>query len=126
LIIPSHITQTFSALRDKPDYLKALQRRADSNEKLNTWSSLTAAQTDYLTIASLSPNSRPPPQLKSLPAQIEEAKKKETEMMLGKLKDIGNGLLGKFFGMSLDDFKFEKSEGGGYSLKVEKSDENSK
>jgi hypothetical protein len=33
-----------SALLDDPEYVKALQRRASSNEILGTWSSLSAAQ----------------------------------------------------------------------------------
>jgi hypothetical protein len=32
------------ALQDDPKYIKALQRRASANEKINTWSSLTNAQ----------------------------------------------------------------------------------
>lgn len=32
------------ALQDDPDYIKALQRRAASNEVLDTWASLTSAQ----------------------------------------------------------------------------------
>lgn len=35
---------TFSALLDDPQYVKALQRRAASNETIGSWSSLTAAQ----------------------------------------------------------------------------------
>lgn len=33
-----------TALSDDPHYVKALQRRAASNEKIGTWSSLTSAQ----------------------------------------------------------------------------------
>lgn len=37
--------------------------------------------------------------------------------VLGKLKDLGNSLLGRF-GMSLDDFRAEKDpETGSYSIK---------
>lgn len=37
--------------------------------------------------------------------------------MLGKLKDLGNSLLGKF-GLSLDNFKAEQDAAtGGYSIK---------
>jgi tetratricopeptide (TPR) repeat protein len=32
------------ALKDNPDYIKVLRRRADCNEKIGTWSSLTQAQ----------------------------------------------------------------------------------
>jgi len=32
------------ALLDDPKYIKALQRRAASNEQINSWSSLTSAQ----------------------------------------------------------------------------------
>lgn len=41
------ITCTYSvlsALLDDPTYVRALQRRAASNEKINTWSSLSSAQ----------------------------------------------------------------------------------
>lgn len=34
----------FPALADDPEYVKALQRRAASNEIINSWSSLTMAQ----------------------------------------------------------------------------------
>lgn len=39
--------------------------------------------------------------------------------MLSKLKDLGNGLLGKF-GLSTDMFKFDPQEGGGYSMRFER------
>mgnify|MGYP007051646168 CR=1 FL=1 len=35
---------TRPALKDNPTYEKALRRRIDSNEALNSWTSLTAAQ----------------------------------------------------------------------------------
>ncbi len=45
----------------------------------------------------------------------------QTERMkdeaLSKLKDLGNNILGKF-GMSLDNFKVEKGEDGGYSVQM--------
>ena len=50
------------------------------------------------------------------------AEKKREEMkeeMMGKLKDLGNTLLGKF-GMSLDNFKTEKDPStGSYSIKFQ-------
>lgn len=35
--------------------------------------------------------------------------------MLGKLKDLGNSILGNF-GLSTDMFKFEQQPGGGYNM----------
>ena len=54
--------------------------------------------------------------LRTLPAQIAVAKEKEMSEMMGKLKELGNGIL-KPFGLSTDSFKFEKDEKtGGYSI----------
>ena len=33
-----------AALKDDPNYIKALQRRATANEQIASWSSLSAAQ----------------------------------------------------------------------------------
>ncbi len=35
--------------------------------------------------------------------------------MMGKLKDVGNSLLG-MFGMSLDNFQLNQNNGGGYNI----------
>ena len=49
-----------------------------------------------------------------------EAKfEQDKEEMVGKLKDLGNTLLGKF-GMSLDNFNLEQQEGGGYAVNFKK------
>ena len=40
---------------------------------------------------------------------------KEKDEMLGKLKELGNGILGRF-GLSTDMFKFEQQPGGGYNM----------
>jgi hypothetical protein len=39
----------------------------------------------------------------------------EQEEMMGKLKDMGNSLLGKI-GLSLDNFKTEQREDGSYNI----------
>ncbi|KAJ7919153.1 TPR-like protein [Mycena leptocephala] len=108
------------ALLDDPNYVKALQRRAASNEKIDSWSSLTAAQEDYTTLLKILPPSTP--QTKEiersqhlLKPRLEAAQKAETAEMLGKLKGIGNSILGNF-GLSTDNFKFEPNGQGGYSM----------
>lgn len=58
--------------------------------------------------------------MQALPTRIAAQQKKETDEMLGKLKDLGNGLLGKF-GLSTDMFKFHEQPGGGYSMSFDQS-----
>ncbi|KAF8213365.1 hypothetical protein K438DRAFT_1803857 [Mycena galopus ATCC 62051] len=108
------------ALLDDPNYVKALQRRAASNEKINSWSSLTATQEDYTTLLKILPSSNP--QIKEiersqhlLKPRLEAAQKAETAEMLDKLKGLGNSILGNF-GLSTDNFKFEPNGQGGYSM----------
>lgn len=90
------------ALKDKPNYMKALQRRASANEKLDTWTSLSSALEDnkQLLILPDTPKSSLPAirqTLRTLPPKIEQRKQEETEKMMGQLKGLGNSLLGKFF-----------------------------
>lgn len=54
--------------------------------------------------------------LATLPPRINEAKEKEMGEMMGKLKELGNGIL-KPFGLSTDMFNMVKDEKtGGYSM----------
>ncbi len=54
--------------------------------------------------------------IRTLPPRINAAKEKEMAEMMGKLKELGNGIL-KPFGLSTDSFKFEKDEKtGSYSM----------
>lgn len=54
--------------------------------------------------------------LTSLPPRINAAKEREMGEMMGKLKELGNGIL-KPFGLSTENFKMTKDENtGGYSL----------
>jgi len=108
------------ALVDDPKYIKALQRRAASNEQINSWSSLTSAQEDYTLLLEILPPSSPQVtgvkrSLHLLGPRVEQAQKRETSEMLGKLKDLGNNVLGNF-GLSTDNFKFEPNGQGGYSM----------
>src|SRR5882762_4601267 len=106
----------WKALLDHPKYIKALQRRAASNEQINSWSSLTSAQEgvhfcslqsssnatsiiDYTVLLELLPPSSPQlvdvkRLLQSIKPRLEQAQKRETSEMLDKLKGIGNSVLG--------------------------------
>jgi hypothetical protein len=57
--------------------------------------------------------------LTTLPTRIRTQQEKEKDEMLSKLKDLGDGLLGRF-GLSTNNFKFDKQEGGGYSMRFER------
>ncbi|KAF2447699.1 hypothetical protein P171DRAFT_230249 [Karstenula rhodostoma CBS 690.94] len=101
---------------------KALLRRAKARQQVGGWSSLQGALEDYQAL------SKPPHQLSSLdrkavqaalrelPPRLDEAKNTELADMMGKLKQLGNGIL-KPFGLSTDNFQFAKDEAsGGYSM----------
>lgn len=108
------------SLLDDPHYIKALQRRAASNEHLDTWSSLTQAQEDYKSLLELLPPMSPQVaqtkrSLQLLEPRQQAAQKKEMAEMTGKLKSLGNSILGNF-GLSTDNFKFEPNGQGGYSM----------
>ncbi|KAF7971826.1 hypothetical protein HWV62_19831 [Athelia sp. TMB] len=108
------------SLLDDPTYAKALQRRATSNLKINSWSSLTSAQEDYTSLLEILPKDSPQHaearrELTLLKPRVEKAQKAETAEMLDKLKGLGNSLLGNF-GLSTDNFKFEPNGQGGYSM----------
>jgi len=114
------VTACSEALKDDPIYVKALQRRAISNEKIGSWSSLASAQEDYTTLLKILPPDSPQigttkRALQAVKPRVEAAQKKETGEMLDKLKGLGNSILGNF-GMSTDNFKFEPNGQGGYSM----------
>ncbi|ORY78844.1 hypothetical protein BCR35DRAFT_304839 [Leucosporidium creatinivorum] len=112
------------ALEDNPHYIKALQRRALANESIGSWSSLTSALEDLKTLEVL-PDL--PSHLRStirttkprLEKAVAEAQAREQAEVMGKLKDLGNTVLGKF-GLSTDNFKFVEQPGGGYSMNFER------
>ncbi|KAG9124689.1 hypothetical protein FRC07_010611 [Ceratobasidium sp. 392] len=108
----------YEALIDDPKYVKALQRRASSNEAIGSWSALSSAESDYTTLLEILPPSSQPPirlTLARLKPRVEEAKERETAEMMGKLKDLGNNILGRF-GLSTDNFQFTPNGQGGYGL----------
>jgi tetratricopeptide (TPR) repeat protein len=101
---------------------KALLRRAKARHEVGGWASLQGSLEDYQAL------SKPPNQLsnldlkavqaalRKLPVELDEAKNTEMADMMGKLKQLGNGVL-KPFGLSTDNFQFTKDEtSGGYSM----------
>ncbi|KAI0001992.1 hypothetical protein BJV77DRAFT_1057703 [Russula vinacea] len=108
------------ALQDDPSYARALQRRAQCNEKIGSWSALSSAKEDYTALVTLLPPSsnqvaEAKQSLRLLEPRLEEAQKREMGEMVDKLKGLGNSILGRF-GLSTDNFKFEPNGQGGYSL----------
>ncbi|KAI9794434.1 MAG: hypothetical protein M1816_005504 [Peltula sp. TS41687] len=102
--------------------IKVLLRRAKARGEMGGWSALAGAEEDYTSLATMTGSLSAPDrkvvmqQLKDLPGRIEEAKKKEMGDMMGKLKELGNGIL-KPFGLSTDNFNMVKDEkSGGYSV----------
>ncbi|PMD19005.1 tetratricopeptide repeat protein-like protein 1 [Hyaloscypha hepaticicola] len=100
---------------------KALMRRARARSELGGWSTLQAAEEDYKTLSNM-PNLPPgdrkivQQQLKQLPPRTKATQEKEVGEMMGKLKELGNGIL-KPFGLSTDNFQMVKDEKtGGYSM----------
>lgn len=104
-----------------PNYTKALLRRAQANEKIGTSTALTESLEDYKKLKQSTSDSytlRTCQQAESqLPNKIKKKMEEEKEEMMGKLKDLGNTLLGKF-GLSTDNFQLQQDPtgSGGYSM----------
>lgn len=111
------------ALALDPKYTKALLRRAQANEKMGTSTSMTESLEDYKKLKNLGTTvdaytlRECQRAERELPEKIKEKMEKEKEEMIGKLKDLGNSLLGKF-GLSTDNFQMtpDPSGSGGYSM----------
>ncbi|CAE7926462.1 TTC1 [Symbiodinium sp. KB8] len=97
-----------------PSYLKAMLRRVTALEKLGM---LEEAQQDYEDILEEFPgNATAKAGLARIKAEQTAKEEKLKEEMMGKLKDMGNSLLGHF-GLSVDNFKFDKDpKTGGYNI----------
>ncbi|KAF2866698.1 hypothetical protein BDV95DRAFT_583602 [Massariosphaeria phaeospora] len=119
------LTRTGKAMQDVHKLrTKALLRRAKARREVGGWSSLQGALEDYQAL-SQPPNSAfltgmdqttVNAALRELPVRLEDAKNKEMSEMMGKLKQLGNGIL-KPFGLSTENFQFTKDQAsGGYSM----------
>jgi tetratricopeptide (TPR) repeat protein len=105
------------AIELDPSYGKAYMRRAAALEQLDD---LDHALTDAKKVLELEPGSSWAKQIIArLEPLVQEKHEKLKNEMFGKLKDLGNSILGRF-GLSVDNFKAEKDpESGGYSIKFQ-------
>ncbi|KAK4768799.1 hypothetical protein SAY86_026949 [Trapa natans] len=102
------------ALELNPKYVKALLRRAEAHEKRENFEE---AITDMKKILEIDPsNDQARKTIFRLEPIAAEKREKMKEEMIGKLKEMGNSLLGRF-GMSIDNFKAVKDPNtGSYSI----------
>lgn len=105
-----------AALDLRPDYVKALARRAAALEAMKNYEEALmdlrkALEAEPDNVAAAEAVKRVEPAA----AAAGEAAKEE---MIGKLKDLGNSLLGKF-GLSIDNFVTEQDASGSYSIKFQ-------
>ncbi|KAJ4803377.1 Tetratricopeptide repeat protein 1 [Rhynchospora pubera] len=112
------IKECTKALELNPSYLKALLRRAEAHEKLEHYDE---AISDMKKIAELDPsNEQASRALRRLEPLAAEKREKMKEEMIGKLKELGNSVLGRF-GMSVDNFKAVKDPNtGSYSIQFQR------
>ncbi|XP_062201361.1 uncharacterized protein LOC133903896 [Phragmites australis] len=112
------IKECTKALELNPLYLKALLRRAEAHEKLEHYDEAIA---DMKKVIELDPsNEQAKRSLFRLEPLAAEKREKMKEEMIGKLKDLGNSVLGRF-GMSVDNFKAVKDPNtGSYSISFQK------
>lgn len=108
------------SLTDQPTYIKALYRRAQANEAIGGWAGLSSAVQDYqilLADPALPTATRPAvtSAITRLQPLADAAAQREKDEMLGKLKGLGDSLLGNF-GLSTRNFQFTQQDGGGYSM----------
>ncbi|KAJ3682300.1 hypothetical protein LUZ60_014873 [Juncus effusus] len=112
------IKECTRALELNPSYIKALLRRGEAHEKLEHYDEAIA---DMKKITELDPsNDHARKSLRRLEPIAAEKREKMKEEMIGKLKEMGNSVLGKF-GMSIDNFQAVKDPNtGSYSIQFQK------
>jgi len=108
------ISDCSAALALDADYAKAYLRRATAHEALKQFA---AAHDDYAALLRLDPTSVPARQALARCAPLADAERqRQKDEMLGKLKELGNSLLGRF-GLSLDNFAAQQDPStGSYSI----------
>ncbi|TYI86883.1 hypothetical protein E1A91_D04G097400v1 [Gossypium mustelinum] len=108
------IKECNKALELNASYMKALVRRGEAHEKLEHFEEAIA---DMKKILELDPaNDQARKAIRRLEPLAAEKREKMKEEMIGKLKELGNSVLGRF-GMSIDNFKAVKDPNtGSYSI----------
>lgn len=112
------VKECSKALELNPAYMKALLRRAEAYEKLERYEE---AISDMKKVLELDPsNVQARRNIVRLEPLAREKMEKMKEEMMGKLKDLGNNILGRF-GMSVDNFKAVKDPNtGSYSISFQR------
>lgn len=112
------IKECTKALELNPTYMKALIRRAEAHEKLEHFEEAIA---DMKKILEFDPsNNQAKRTILRLEPLAAEKREKMKDEMIGKLKEMGNSILGRF-GMSVDNFKAVKDPNtGSYSISFQK------
>ncbi|KAL8150913.1 hypothetical protein V2J09_020721 [Rumex salicifolius] len=106
------VKECTKSLELNPVYEKALIRRAEAHERLEHYEEAIA---DNKKILELDPsNDHARRSIVRLEPLAREKMEKMKEEMIGKLKDLGNSVLGRF-GMSVDNFKVVKDPNTGSS-----------
>ncbi|XP_051127173.1 uncharacterized protein LOC127248717 [Andrographis paniculata] len=112
------IKECTKALELNPSYMKAIVRRGEAREKLEQYEEAIADMNKILELDPL--NDQAKRTIIRLKPLAEEKREKMKEEMIGKLKDMGNSILGRF-GMSVDNFKAVKDPNtGSYSISFQK------
>jgi len=97
-------------------YIKALLRRSKAYDKLDQLEDSLADLDAVLAIDPKAPGVKA--ERDKMESRVKEKAEKLKDEMMGKLKDLGNSFLG-YFGMSLDNFKFEQDPNtGSYSVSM--------
>eukprot|EP00823_Brevimastigomonas_motovehiculus_P007603 TRINITY_DN66_c0_g1_i1.p1 TRINITY_DN66_c0_g1~~TRINITY_DN66_c0_g1_i1.p1 ORF type:complete len:271 (+),score=98.61 TRINITY_DN66_c0_g1_i1:73-885(+) len=106
------------SLQLTPNYLKTLLRRAQAFEALDK---VPEALEDWKSVLKIEPTRyEAQEKVRKLGAEAEKRQEKMKTEMMGKLKDLGNTILGKF-GLSLDNFKATQDpKTGSYSINFSK------
>ncbi|XP_077222965.1 uncharacterized protein LOC143856583 [Tasmannia lanceolata] len=112
------IKECTKALELNPTYVKALIKRGEAHEKLEHFEEAIADMKKILELDSSNDQARRA--IRRLEPLAAEKREKMKEEMIGKLKEMGNSVLGRF-GMNIDNFKAVKDPNtGSYSISFQR------